>query len=108
MMSCALDAMTPEKIVEAIENKEFVWKTEYNENLVKRFEVAREFLGSKSRYATHGTFRVYRSIIYLPYGSITYYYEIGWFKGEEADYYSDRKPLIIEGRAGLAYRLEGV
>ena len=107
-MSCALDNMTPEKIVEAIENKEFVWKKEYNENLVKRFEVAREFLGSKSQYATHGTFRVYRSIVYLPYGSITYYYEIGWFKGKEADYYSDRKPLKIEGRAGLAYRLEGV
>lgn len=108
MMSCVLDAMTPEKIVEAIENKEFVWKKEYNENLVKRFEVAREFLGSKSQYATHGTFQLYRSIIYLSYESITYYYEIVWFKGKEADYYSDRKPLIIEGRAGLAYRLEGV
>ena len=107
-MSYALESMTPEKIVEAIENKEFVWKKEYNENLVKKFEVAREFLGSKSQYTTHGTFRVYRSIIYLPYGSITYYYEIVWFKGKEADYYSDRKPLIIEGRAGLAYRLEGV
>ena len=107
-MNCALDNMTPEKIVEAIENKEFVWKKEYNENLVKRFEVAREFLGSKSRYATYDTFRLYRSIIYLPYGSITYYYEIVWFKGKETDYYSDRKPLIIEGRAGLAYRLEGV
>lgn len=107
-MSCALESMTPEKIVEAIENKEFVWKKEYNENLVKRFEVAREFLGSKSQYTTHGTFRLYRSIIYLPYGSITYYYEIVWSKGKEADYYSDRKPLIIEGRAGLVYRLEGV
>lgn len=106
-MSCALESMTPEKIVEAIENKEFVWRKEYNENLVKRFEVAREFLGSP-RYATHGAFRLYRSIIYLPYESITYYYEIVWFKGKEADYYSDRKPLIIEGRAGLAYRLEGV
>ena len=106
-MSCALDSMTPEKIVEAIENKEFVWKKEYNENLVKRFEVARELLGSP-RYATDEALRLYRSIIYLPYGSITYYYEIGWFKGEEADYYSDRKPLKIKGRAGLAYRLEGV
>lgn len=105
-MSCVLDSMTPEKIVEAIENKEFVWKKEYNENLVKRFEVAREFLGSKSQYATHGTFRIYRSIIYLPYGSITYYYETVWFRGEKANYYSDRKPLKIEGRAGLAYRLE--
>ena len=72
-MNCALDAMTPEKIVEAIENKEFVWKKEYNENLVKRFEVAREFLGSKSQYATAGTLRLYRSIIYLPYENITYY-----------------------------------
>ena len=45
-MSCALDSMSPEKIIDAIENKEFVWKKEYNENLVKRFEVAREFLGS--------------------------------------------------------------
>lgn len=107
-MSCALDSMTSENIVEAIENKEFVWKKEYNKNLVKRFEVAREVLGSKSQYATHGTFWLYRSIIYLPYGSITYYYEIVWFRGKEADYYSDRKPLIIEGRAGLAYRLEGV
>ena len=107
-MSCTLESMTPEKIVEAIENKEFVWKKEYSENLVKRFEVAREFLGSKSQYATHGTFRLYRSIIYLPYGSITYYYEIVWFKGKEANYYSDRKPIKIEGRAGLAYRLEGV
>lgn len=107
-MSCALDSMSPEKIVEAIENKEFVWKKEYNENLVKRFEVAREFLGSKSQYTTHGTFRLYRSIIYLPYGDITYYYEIVWFKGKEANYYSDRKPIKIEGRAGLAYRLEGV
>lgn len=107
-MSCVLDNMTPEKIVETIENKEFVWKKEYNENLVKRFEVAREFLGSKSQYATHGTFRLYRSIIYLPYGDITYYYEIVWFKGKEANYYSDRKPIKIEGRAGLAYRLEGV
>ena len=43
-MSCTLESMTPEKIVEAIENKEFVWKKEYSENLVKRFEVAREFL----------------------------------------------------------------
>lgn len=107
MISCTLDTMTSEKIVEAIENKEFVWKKEYNENLVKRFEVAREFLGSP-RYATAGTLRLYRSIIYLLYENITYYYEIGWFKGKEADYYNDRKPLIIEGRAGLAYRLEGV
>lgn len=58
-MSCALDTMTSEKIVDAIENKEFVWKKEYNEDLVKRFEVAREFLGSKSQYTTHGTFRLY-------------------------------------------------
>lgn len=107
-MGCALDSITSEKIVDAIENKEFIWKKEYNENLVKRFEVAREVLGSKSQYATHGTFWLYRSIIYLPYGSITYYYEIAWFRGKEADYYSDRKPLKIEGRAGLAYRLEGV
>lgn len=106
-MSCALDSMSPEKIVDAIENKEFVWKKEYNENLVKRFEVAREFLGSP-RYATDNGFRLYRSIIYLPYGNITYYYEIGWFRGKEADYYSDRKPLKIEGRAELVYRLEGV
>lgn len=106
-MSCALDSMSPEKIVDAIENKEFVWKKEYNENLVKRFEVARELLGS-SRYTTDEALRLYRSIIYLPYGDITYYYEIGWFRGKEADYYSDRKPLKIEGRAGLAYRLEVV
>ena len=106
-MSCALDSMSPEKIIDAIENKEFVWKKEYNENLVKRFEVAREFLGSP-RYATDNGLRLYRSIIYLPYGNITYYYEIGWFRGKEAGYYSDRKPLKIEGRAGLVYRLEGV
>ena len=106
-MSCTLDSMSPEKIIDAIENKEFVWKKEYNENLVKRFEVAREFLGSP-RYATDNGLRLYRSIIYLPYGNITYYYEIGWFRGKEADYYSDRKPIQIEGRAGLAYKLEGV
>ena len=106
-MSCTLDSMSPEKIIDAIENKEFVWKKEYNENLVKRFEVAREFLGSP-RYTTDNGLRLYRSIIYLPYGNITYYYEIGWFRGKEADYYSDRKPLKIEGRAGLVYRLEGV
>ena len=106
-MSCTLDSMSPEKIIDAIENKEFVWKKEYNENLVKRFEVARELLGS-SRYATDNGLRLYRSIIYLPYGDITYYYEIGWFRGKEADYYSDRKPLKIEERMGLAYRLEGV
>lgn len=105
-MSCALDSMTSEKIVDAIENKEFVWKKEYNENLVKRFEVVREFLGSESRYATHGTFRIYRSIIYLPYGDTTYYYETVWFKGMATTYYNDRKPMKIEGRAGLAYRLE--
>ena len=102
-MSCTLDSMSPEKIIDAIENKEFVWKKEYNENLVKRFEVARELLG-RSRNG----FQLYRSIIYLPYGNMTYYYEIGWFRGKEADYYSDRKPLKIEGRAGLAYRLEVV
>ena len=108
-MSCALDSMSPQKIVDAIENKEFVWKKEYNENLVKRFEVARELLygGNIKDDMVYST-KPYRSIIYLPYGDITYYYETGWFRGKEADYYSDRKPLKIEGRAGLAYRLEGV
>lgn len=104
-MDCALDAMTSEKIIDAIENKEFVWKKEYNENLVKRFEVAREFLGS-SRYTTDNGFQLYRSIIYLPYGNMTYYYETVWIKGKKGNYYSDRKPVKIEGRAGLAYRLE--
>lgn len=106
-MSCTLNSMTPEKIVDAIENKEFIWKKEYNENLAERFEVAREFLGS-SRYTTDEALRLHRSIIYLPYGDITYYYEIGWFRGKEANYYSDRKPIRIEGREGLMYRLGGV
>lgn len=106
-MSCILDSMAPEKIVDAIENKEFVWKKEYNENLVKRFEVAREFLGSP-RYTTDETLRLHRSIVYLPYGDMIYYYEIGWFRGKEADHYSDRKPLKIEGREGLIYKLEVV
>lgn len=106
-MNCALNGMTSEKIVDAIENKEFAWKKEYNENLVKRFEIAREFIGN-SQYLTSNSLRLHRSIIYLPYGDITYYYEIGWFRGKEANYYSDRKPIKIEGRAGLAYKLEGV
>ena len=107
-MSCALDSMSPEKIVDAIENKEFVWKKEYNENLVKRFEIAREFLyGGDIKDGVHRP-KLYRSIIYLPYGDIIYYYETGWFRGKEADYYNDRKPIKIEGRAGLVYRLEGV
>lgn len=107
-MSCALDSMSPEKIIEAIENKEFVWKKEYNENLVKRFEIAREFLyGGDIKDGVHRP-KLYRSIIYLPYGDTIYYYETGWFKGTAATYYNDRKPIKIEGRAGLVYRLEGV
>ena len=105
-MDCALDAVTSEKIIDAIENKEFVWKKEYNENLVKRFEIAREFLYGGD--IKDGVYRpkLYRSIIYLPYGDIIYYYETGWFRGKKADYYNERKPIKIKGRAGLAYRLE--